>query len=158
MEALDAVHDRLESPADRLLRTVSLRSSYIVLPVFALANAGVALSVTVLRGHGPLIAAIVLGLVVGKPLGMLAASALAVRLNLAAKSDQYSWTQVAAAGALSGIGFTMSLFIAGEAFPGATDFAAAKIAVFTASGLAAVVGTGWLWWAGRPLDGEAPES
>jgi NhaA family Na+:H+ antiporter len=158
MEALDAVHDRLESPADRLLRTVSLRSNYIVLPVFALANAGVALSVTVLRGHGPLIAAIVLGLVVGKPLGMLAASALAVRLNLAAKSDQYSWTQVAAAGALSGIGFTMSLFIAGEAFPGATDFAAAKIAVFTASGLAAVVGTGWLWWAGRPLDGEAPGS
>ena len=149
MRALDAIHDRLESPADRMLRTVSLRSSYVVLPVFALANAGVVLSAGAFRGHEPLMTAIVLGLVAGKPLGILGASALAVRLGVAAKPAAYSWRQLAGAGALAGIGFTMSLFIAGQAFPVAGDFAAAKIAVFIASVLAAVIGVAILWRAGK---------
>lgn len=149
MEALDAIHERLESPADRLLRTVSLRSNYVVLPIFALANAGVVMSASVLEGHGRLVLAVMLGLLVGKPLGMATAAALAVRLRLATKSDRYSWSQLLGTGMLSGIGFTMSLFIAGEAFPIASDFAAAKIAVFASSALAAGLGTGWLWWAGR---------
>ena len=145
MRALDAIHDRLESPADRMLRTVSLRSSYVVLPVFALANAGVVLSGAVFRGHEPLMSAVVLGLVAGKPIGILGASALAVRLGVAAKPAAYSWRQLAGAGALAGIGFTMSLFIAGQAFPDPGDFAAAKIAVFIASVLAAVIGVAVLW-------------
>jgi NhaA family Na+:H+ antiporter len=145
MNALDRIHDRLESPADRLLRNVSMRSNYVVLPLFALANAGVVLDMDVLHGHGQLILAVILGLVVGKPVGMVALSALAARLGIAAKSDAYSWGQLAGAGALSGIGFTMSLFIASEAFPRASDFAATKIAVFAASGLAAVIGTIVLW-------------
>ncbi len=145
MRALDAIHDRLESPADRMLRTVSLRSSYVVLPVFALANAGVVLSGAVFRGHEPLMTAIVLGLVAGKPIGILGASALAVRLGVAAKPAAYSWRQLAGAGALAGIGFTMSLFIAGQAFLDAGAFAAAKIAVFIASVLAAVIGVAMLW-------------
>ena len=150
MRELDAIHDRLESPADRMLRTVSLRSSYIVLPVFALANAGVALSTDVLRGHEPLMTAIALGLVAGKPLGLLGASALAVRLKIAEKPAAYSWRQLAGAGALAGIGFTMSLFIAGEAFPVAADFAAAKIAVFVASLTSAIIGVAVLWRAASP--------
>jgi NhaA family Na+:H+ antiporter len=149
MAALDAIHDRLESPADRMLRTVSVRSNYVVLPVFALANAGVAINANVLIGHEPLLGAIMLGLVVGKPLGLLAASALAVRLGVAVKPDVYSWRQLGGAGALAGIGFTMSLFIAGEALPGASDFAAAKIAIFVASILSAVIGVALLWSAER---------
>jgi len=148
MQALDAIHDRLESPADRMLRTVSLRSSYVVLPLFALANAGVAWSTDVVRGHEPLMLAIVTGLVVGKPLGLISASALAVWLGVATKPVEYSWRQLAGAGALAGIGFTMSLFIAGEAFPQASDFAAAKIAVFAASVVSAAVGVAVLWNAG----------
>lgn len=140
LRALDAIHDRLESPADRLLRTVSLRSSYVVLPIFALANAGVELAPAVIAGREPLMLAIGLGLVAGKPIGMLGASALAVRLKLADKPAAYSWRQLAGAGALAGIGFTMSLFIAGQAFPDAADFAAAKIAVFTASAISAIIG------------------
>jgi NhaA family Na+:H+ antiporter len=146
--ALKAIHDRLESPADRLLRSAALRSSYFVLPLFAFANAGVVLSTTVFRGHSPLMLAIVAGLVIGKPLGLTAASALAVRLGLAVKPDAYSWRQLAGAGALAGIGFTMSLFIAGQAFSAPADFAAAKIAVFAASVLSAVVGVAVLWTAG----------
>jgi NhaA family Na+:H+ antiporter len=140
LRALDAIHDRLESPADRLLRHAGARSSYLVLPIFALANAGVAITPGVLDGRGALVAAIVAGLAVGKPLGMLAFSALAVRLRLATKPEAYSWRQLAGAGGLAGIGFTMSLFIAGQAFTDPSDFAAAKIAVFAASILSSLVG------------------
>lgn len=147
MRALDAIHDRLESPAARMLRQFGPRSSYIVLPLFALANAGVVVSADVLTGREPLIVAILAGLVVGKPLGMVFVSLLAVRLGVAVKPDAYSWRQLAGAGALAGIGFTMSLFIAAQAFPIASDFAAAKIAVFAASIGAAILGMALLWTA-----------
>ena len=149
LRSLDAIHDRLESPADRLLRHAGARSSYIVLPLFALANAGVPLSMEVIHGHVQLMLAIMVGLVIGKPLGLVGASALAVWLGAAIKPDEYSWRQLAGAGALAGIGFTMSLFIASQAFPVATDFAAAKIAVFTASIVSALIGVALLWNAGR---------
>jgi len=144
---LDAIHDRLESPADRLLRGVAPRSSYLVLPIFALANAGVVMAAEVMGGHGRLMAAIVAGLTIGKPAGFMLASWLAVKLQIAEKPAAYSWRQLAGAGALAGIGFTMSLFIAGQAFPAAEDFAAAKIAVFAASILSAIIGVAVLWGA-----------
>jgi Na+:H+ antiporter, NhaA family len=150
LRALDAIHDRLQSPADRLLRHAGARSSYVVLPIFALANAGVAMTMEVISGHQTLMLAIIIGLMVGKPLGVLGASALAVRLGVATKPDAYSWRQLAGAGALAGIGFTMSLFIASEAFPTESDFTAAKIAVFIASILSAIIGTAVLWNARSP--------
>ena len=149
LEALDAIHDRLESPADRMLRHVEPWSSYAVLPLFALANAGVAMSTDVLDGRGTLMIAIIGGLMLGKPLGLVLASVLAVRLGVAVKADEYSWPQLIGAGCLAGIGFTMSLFIAGQAFSGAGDFAAAKIAVFAASVLSALIGVAVLWRAGE---------
>jgi len=150
MRELDDIHDRLESPADRLLRNVAPRSSYLVLPIFALANAGVVIAAEVLTGHGPLMAAIICGLAIGKPAGFILATWLAVKLGIAEKPAAYSWRQLAGAGALAGIGFTMSLFIAGQAFPVMGDFAAAKIAVFAASVLSAVIGVAILWSAKPP--------
>ena len=102
LRALDAIHDRLELPADRLLRHAGARASYLVLPVFALANAGVALAPGVVEGRGALMLAIAAGLAVGKPLGLVALSALAVRLGLAVKPDAYSWRQLAGAGCARG--------------------------------------------------------
>lgn len=145
LAALDAIHNRLESPADRLLRTAAPRSSYLVLPLFALANSSVTFSTTSLEGHESLMLAIMLGLLVGKPVGLALASYAAVKLGWAIKPEQYSWRQLVGAGALAGIGFTMSLFIATEAFPNAADFAAAKIAIFTASVLSAIIGVAVLW-------------
>ncbi|MEO6423308.1 MAG: Na+/H+ antiporter NhaA, partial [Candidatus Nitrotoga sp.] len=149
MRALDAIHDRIESPANKLLRTVEPWSSYLVLPLFALANAGLVLSMEVVDGRESLIIAILLGLVVGKPLGMVTAAAIAVRMGLAIKPDIYSWRQMIGAAALAGIGFTMSLYIAAKAFPDAPDFAAAKIGVFIASILAGALGALLLWQQGR---------
>jgi NhaA family Na+:H+ antiporter len=140
LRALNAIHDRMESPADRLLHTVEPWSSYVVLPVFALANAGVAWSRGVFEGRGRLTWAIVLALVLGKPIGIMLAARLATLLEIAAKPDAYTWRQLWGAGALGGIGFTMSLFIAGAAFPDPADFAAAKVAIFLASLLAATLG------------------
>jgi NhaA family Na+:H+ antiporter len=145
LEALDAIHDRLESPADRTLRTIEPWSSFVVLPVFALCNAGVALSTGVFAGRESLIGAIALGLVVGKPVGFVLAPAVAVWTGIAVKPAGYSWRQLLGAGALAGIGFTMSLFIAGQAMPTPDDFAAAKVAVFAASIVSACFGVALLW-------------
>jgi NhaA family Na+:H+ antiporter len=149
LKAIDAIHDRMESPAARLLRHVEIRSSYIVLPIFAFANAGVTIGPGLLDGRGGLVLAIVAGLVVGKPLGLFGASYIAVKAGLATKPDAYRWDQVLAAGCLAGIGFTMSLFIAGQSYPLQSDFDAAKIAIFIASIVAAMLGVGMLWWSSR---------
>jgi len=145
LQALDAIHNRIESPANKLLRSVEPWSSYAVLPVFALANAGVVWSIDVFAGHGRLISAITLGLVLGKPIGIVVAARLAVLSGVAVKPTAYSWRQLSGAGAVAGIGFTMSLFIAGQAFPDPMDYAAAKVAIFLASLLAGGIGTAILW-------------
>ncbi len=145
VRALDAIFGRIESPADKLLRAVEPWSSYVALPIFALANAGVVWTSGVLDGHWRLILAIALGLVVGKPVGIITAGWLAVRSGIAEKPEAYTWRQLCGAGALGGIGFTMSLFIAGIAFPDAEDFAASKIAIFLASLVAGGMGLFILW-------------
>lgn len=140
LQAMDVIHDRIESPASKLLRSVEPWSSYVVLPLFALANAGVVWSLDVFEGHGRLMAGIILGLVLGKPVGIFTAAWIAARLGIAAKPATYSWHQLSGAGALAGIGFTMSLFIAGQAFPDVGTYAAAKIAIFLASLIAGIAG------------------
>jgi NhaA family Na+:H+ antiporter len=157
LEALDAIHDRIESPADKLLRTIEPWSSFFVLPIFALANAGVVLSLDAFESHTQLMLAIILGLVVGKPLGIMTASVLAVMSGLAVKPAAYSWRQLFGASVIGGIGFTMSLFIASEAFADAADFAAAKIAIFLASILAGTLGVAILWRRQETSEAEAPD-
>lgn len=141
---LDALHDRIESPADKLLRSVEPVSSYLVLPIFALANAGVVISADVFKESTQFMLAIILGLVVGKPLGIFSGAWLASALKIADKPASYSWRQLLGAGAISGIGFTMSIFIASLAFK-EDDFPAAKIAIFIASFAAALLGALILW-------------
>jgi NhaA family Na+:H+ antiporter len=154
LRALDAIHDRIESPASKLLRTMEPWSSYLVLPLFALANAGLDWSATVLEGHGRLIGAIAIGLVLGKPIGMAVFAKLAVRFGIAFKPEAYSWRQLTGAGALAGIGFTMSLYIAHKAFADEADFVAAKIGIFLASLIAGGIGTTLLCWSAEPTADE----
>ena len=141
---LDAIHDRIESPASKFLRMIEPWSSYFVLPLFALANAGLVWSTDVVRGRGSLVTAIVVALVAGKLAGIVSGAWLAVRLGIGVKPASYNWRHVAGTGALAGIGFTMSLFIASQALVGA-DFAASKVAVFAASLIAGTIGVAILW-------------
>jgi NhaA family Na+:H+ antiporter len=93
---------------------------------------------------------------VGKPVGFVVLPALAVWAGIAVKPAGYSWRQLLGAGALAGIGFTMSLFIAGQAMVLPDDFSAAKIAVFAASIASAIIGVAILWKP-RPEDAEEAE-
>jgi NhaA family Na+:H+ antiporter len=136
-------------------------SAYLVLPVFALANAGVdlrggALGDAVTSGVG---AGIVVGLVVGKPVGIVLASYVAVRLGLGRLPDRTTWPMLAGVGAVAGVGFTVSLFIAGLSFPGAQQLTdEAKVGILLASFVAAVVGVVVLLVATRaPRRAAAPD-
>lgn len=143
LRILDSIHDRIESPAAKLLRTVEPWSSYFILPLFALANAGVVLSFTFQEKDFQLMLAIFLGLVVGKPIGICLVSWLAIKVKIAEKPTAYTWHQLLGASVLAGMGFTMSLFIASHAFPSSNDLSAAKIAIFIASITAGITGS-WI--------------
>ncbi len=143
--ALTALEDSVVgagAPLQRLERALHPLVSLAVLPVFALANAGVRLD----GGLGdalrdPIAQGIALGLVVGKPLGVAALSWLAVRLGIADLPAGVRWVHVVGAGALAGIGFTMALFIGSLAFDGQpAAVAASKLGILLASALSAVVG------------------
>lgn len=138
--------------AERLQHTLHPWTSYVVIPLFALANAGLRFDRNMLGGAAGSAATIgtILGLVVGKPLGILAASWIVKRLGLGSIPSGVSWLHLAGIGALAGIGFTMSLFVAGLAFREATErFDQAKVGIFAASLVAAAVGSAVLAAAAR---------
>jgi len=113
------------------------------MPVFALANAGVTLDGDVAAMlMNPVALGVCLGLLVGKPVGILLSVWIAIRAGLASMPEGVSWAQVGAVGVLAGIGFTMSLFIAGLAFPRGPVLMAAKEGILIASTVAGI--TGWL--------------
>lgn len=122
-----------------------------VMPLFALANAGVALggAQEPVAGAALLATAVALALVAGKPLGVLAACWLAVRLRLCALPPGMGWGGLLLTGLLAGIGFTMAIFIATLAFDNAAMLDAAKRGVLLASGLAALLGLAWGLWLKR---------
>lgn len=140
-QTLETIAERIQNPARRLQRSLSPWSAYLVLPVFALANAGVSFQGA---GAGPeggmLRAGILAGLVIGKPLGISLFSWLAVKLGLAERPSRTSWGQLLSASFLAGIGFTMSLFIASTAFDDAGLLTTAKLSILLASLLAGAIG------------------
>jgi NhaA family Na+:H+ antiporter len=131
------------SPVERLETMLHPWTAFLIMPLFALANAGVALDAIDMRQ--PVSVAIVAALVLGKPTGVVLMSALATRLGLAARGTGLSWSFLAAGSLLTGIGFTMSLFIAAQAYPPAS-LEAAKIGIFAASVVSAVAGVLALLW------------
>jgi NhaA family Na+:H+ antiporter len=133
--------DRESSVVDRLLHEIHPYSSYLVVPLFALANAGIPLGASVLSdAAGSSIAwGVVIGLVLGKPIGIALLSAAAYKLRIATLPNDSSWVQVVGTGALAGVGFTVSLFVAGLAFSGeAAEIA--RVGIVAASVIAALVG------------------
>jgi NhaA family Na+:H+ antiporter len=111
-----------------------------IMPLFALANAGVALSGGSAAATSPIAWGILLGLVIGKPLGISLASYAAVRSGAAELPAGTGWSDVRGAGWLGGIGFTMSLFIASLAFGGGALLDVAKLGVIAASVVSGITG------------------
>jgi NhaA family Na+:H+ antiporter len=130
------------SPLEALTGALHPWVAFVVMPVFALANAGVVLEVEALAD--PLTSrvtlAVVLGLLIGKPVGITLLSWLAVRLGIAVLPAGVGWTALFGAGCLGGIGFTMALFITALAFQDPPLAAASKLGVMLASVLASAAG------------------
>jgi NhaA family Na+:H+ antiporter len=140
VEAIEREALRVQSPLQRLEHRLHYFVAFFVMPIFALANAGVALG-----GEGGLnwtsrvIWGVALGLLIGKPLGIALFSWLAVRLGLAQLPQGINFVHIVGVGFLGGIGFTMALFIAGLAFRG-DELNYAKLGILAGSALAGVIG------------------
>ncbi|HEX2209676.1 MAG TPA: Na+/H+ antiporter NhaA [Longimicrobium sp.] len=134
--------EAVQAPLQRIEHELHGPVAFGIIPLFALANAGVHVGGNLGEAFAnPVALGIILGLVVGKPLGITLFAWLAVRMKLAALPAETTWQAIRGVSLLGGIGFTMSLFIAGLAFPGSPELNEdAKIGIFAASLVAGVVG------------------
>jgi NhaA family Na+:H+ antiporter len=138
---VDAARREAMSPAESLIETLHPWVAFGIMPVFALANAGVSLSGASLDAESwGVLAAVTLGLVVGKPLGVLLVSWVTLRLGIGKLPMGIGFRHLVVLGIVAGVGFTMALFIAQLAFTDGRLLAAAKLGVLAASGCAAVLG------------------
>jgi Na+:H+ antiporter, NhaA family len=129
-------------PARRLEDALHPVSAFVVVPLFALANAGVTLEQGVLAapGAGAVLGGVVAGRVLGKVAGITAAAWLAVRLGLATRPEGTRWGQLTGVATVAGIGFTVPLFVAGLAFPDGRLLAPVKLGLLAASVVSGVAG------------------
>jgi NhaA family Na+:H+ antiporter len=125
------------SPLEYLESTLHPWVGFVIMPVFALANAGVTLHIASFTE--PVAVAVAAGLLIGKPLGIVLFSWIAVRVGLAHLPAGVGWTALAGGGILAGIGFTMALFVAGLALDG-TALEAAKVGIIAGSAVSAALG------------------
>ena len=151
--AMEEASQAVQTPLARVEHALLKPVNFLIIPLFALANAGVDL-----RGGGgsgaatfesPVLWGVLLGLLVGKPVGVLLASWAAIKSGVASLPEGATVRQVAGVAVLCGIGFTMSLFVANLAFPGQADhLAATKIGILIASLLSGLIGGGIIAWPG----------
>lgn len=152
---LEELTEQAQPPLARLEHGLQGVVNFGIMPLFALANAGVSL-----RGAGDLIGTpvaigVLLGLVLGKPIGITLAAWLAVKTGLAVRPADAGWRMIHGVAWLGGIGFTMSLFIAGLAFGGSSSLlTAAKLGTFLASVIAGIIG--WTLLRTSSVASEAP--
>ncbi len=145
--SLEEVARESISPLERLQRAWHPWVAFVIMPLFALANAGVAIDMRAARE--PVALAVILGLVIGKPVGIAGASWLGVKSGMARLPAGVNWSLLCAGSCLGGIGFTMSLFITGLAFGSnetlLTLLAAAKIGTLAGSLASALIGSAWAY-------------
>jgi Na+:H+ antiporter, NhaA family len=141
IKTLNSLSEETQVPSQRLEHTLHPWVTFAIMPLFALANAGISfnlrLSSLILS---PISLGIIAGLVLGKQVGISLATWITVKLNLADLPEGVTWRQIYATGWLAGIGFTMSLFISELAFTSNTSQEAAKIGILIASLITGLIG------------------
>ncbi|RBQ27742.1 MULTISPECIES: Na+/H+ antiporter NhaA [Arcobacteraceae] len=128
------------SPLDKLSLSLHNFSAFIIMPLFAFANAGVIIDFSSVLTHKYIVLGVALGLIIGKPIGIFTFTYLATKLKIAIKPVTVSWSEIIAAGCLGGIGFTMSIFISHLAFTDESIVSAVKLGIFASSITAAIIG------------------
>jgi Na+:H+ antiporter, NhaA family len=126
------------SPLERVENSLNRWVSFVIVPLFALANAGVSISTDGLNGN--VFSGVVVGLVVGKLVGVFAASWLAVKLGVGRLPHRTSWGHMAGLAATAGIGFTVALYVTGLSFDDAGLIRSAKLGILVASSIAGILG------------------
>ena len=138
MFSLERASEGVTAPVLRLERALHNFSAFVVMPLFAFANAGVKIDLSM--QHLEIGLGVLVGLVFGKPLGVMAAALVAVKMGIARLPMGVSWRSLLGYGCLAGIGFTMSLFIAMLAFADSPLVDTAKRGIVVGSLLAGVAG------------------
>ena len=141
IEEIKEEREKIETPLQKLEYSLNPFVSFFILPLFALANAGIEIQPESWSGLlEPVSIGIVTGLIIGKCLGILSFSALFVKLGIAELPKNTNWGTIAGASIMAGIGFTMSIFISELAFEDPAVKAQAKLAILIASTLAGIIG------------------
>lgn len=142
LQSLEEVCEHAETPLQRFERALHPWVTFLIMPLFALANAGVTLEGSAASAMSRVSVGIVLGLVLGKQIGITFFAWAAVRFGMAALPPEIRWRQIYGVGWLGGIGFTMSLFVADLAFGETAQLPMAKMGILAASILAGA--GGWI--------------
>jgi NhaA family Na+:H+ antiporter len=144
VSAIDAIEqscEQVQMPLQRLEHNLHTPVNFVIMPVFALANAGVALGGVGFQSlAAPVTSGVVLGLFIGKAVGISLFSWIGVKLGIAALPKRVTWSHVVGVAFLGGIGFTMSLFIAGLAFGASELNEGAKLGILLGSAISGVTG------------------
>ncbi|MCA9521306.1 MAG: Na+/H+ antiporter NhaA [Myxococcales bacterium] len=145
VELLEEALEKFQSPLHRLEHALHPFIAYLIMPIFALFNAGVALDGGMNVGD-PVTLGVMAGLFLGKPIGILLFSYVAIKAGLAALPEDLRLKNLVALGCLAGIGFTMSLFVAGLAYPASNlMLSQAKVGILLVSVVSAIVGSAVIW-------------
>ena len=141
-QAIENVVNRVTPPLQRVEHHIAVPVNFIILPLFAFVNAqvrlvGMDLSVII---SSPVTQGAFFGAALGKPLGIIGVTYLLVKIGFAKLPEHVDWNQIIAVGIMGGLGFTMSILIAGLAFENPTDILAAKCAILAGSVVSSVIG------------------
>ncbi|QQA41858.1 Na+/H+ antiporter NhaA [Pelagovum pacificum] len=131
--------ERLREPGEHLQHALEGWTNYLILPLFAFFNTGLLIIGSEFSPFAPESLGVMLGLMIGKPLGIVGLCFIAAKIGLARLPNGVNWTQMIGAGCLAGVGFTMSIFIATAAFEG-LELEAVKLAVLIGSTISAIAG------------------
>ncbi|MCT7602095.1 Na+/H+ antiporter NhaA [Aliarcobacter butzleri] len=131
----------VDNPLVKLEHALHNFSAFIIMPLFAFANAGVIIDFSNVIEHQLIVLGVALGLIIGKPIGIFSFTYLATKLKISVKPENVTWNDIFAVGFLGGIGFTMSIFISHLAFSDEAIVGAVKLGIFASSVIAAIIGS-----------------
>ncbi|MCG3678951.1 Na+/H+ antiporter NhaA [Aliarcobacter butzleri] len=134
-------HLSVDNPLVKLEHALHNFSAFIIMPLFAFANAGVIIDFSNVIEHQLIVLGVAIGLIIGKPIGIFSFTYLATKLKISVKPENVTWNDIFAVGFLGGIGFTMSIFISHLAFSDQTIVGAVKLGIFASSVIAAIIGS-----------------
>jgi len=140
LEDISYNYEKVQNPLVKLEHQLHSFSAFFIMPLFAFSNAGVVLDFSAVSSNLMIVIGVVLGLIIGKPIGIVGLTYIAQKLKIVKKPDDLGWDEIIAVGFLGGIGFTMSIFITQLAFLDQSVIDAVKLGIFFASFIAGTIG------------------